>query len=375
MKTVALLTESFWPFAMGGMQKHSYYMVKYLARIGINVTVFHNIPENSKNIRIEDFFSQQELSIINFFEVPWTKHFFSFPGHYLYKNYIFSKQIYQIIRENFSKYDFIYAQGFTAWYLLNKTKQNSLPPVAVNFHGLNMFQKAPSFVDKIQYWIFGYFVKNILRKSNFSISLGGKLDYIIRKYYNNVITIPVGIEKEWIINNIKYSNDKIRFVFIGRYEKLKGIEELTKVLKTLNGDFHFDFIGPIPVQKRIKDTRIQYHGQINDEETIKTILINSDILVCPSWSEGMPTVILEAMASGCAIIATDVGAVSEQVDAKNGILIKPGNVKELSDSLIQMLNIDRGELFAMKKESIEKIREKFLWEHVIEKTVNKLNIK
>jgi len=49
----------------------------------------------------------------------------------------------------------------------------------------------------------------------------------------------------------------------------------------------------------------------------------------PSYSEGMPTVIHGRNASGLAIIASDVGAVSEQVSAPNGILVKPGNKEEL----------------------------------------------
>ena len=53
----------------------------------------------------------------------------------------------------------------------------------------------------------------------------------------------------------------------------------------------------------------------------------------PSLSEGMPTVILEAMARGKAVIATDVGAVSELVSEENGVLIQAGSVEELSNAL------------------------------------------
>ena len=49
----------------------------------------------------------------------------------------------------------------------------------------------------------------------------------------------------------------------------------------------------------------------------------------------MPTAILEAMASGCSIIASDVGAVRDIVDKNNGWLISPGNTKELRKSIFR----------------------------------------
>ena len=374
MQTVALLTDGLWPFVIGGMQKHSFYMAKYLARTGIGVTVFHTIPEKSKTIRIEDFFTQEELVRIRFFEIPWPKLKFSFPGHYLYENYLYSMHIYQKISINLEDYDLIYAQGFTTWYLLDRKKQyQSLPLVAVNFHGMEMFQKTPNLAAKLQYLMFKPFVIKNLKEADIVISLGGKLTSIINKYSKSVRAIPIGIESKWLIDEPEPVRGSLRFAFVGRYERRKGIEELTEVLKKLKDDFLFDFIGPIPVQYRIKDTQIHYHGQVQEEETIKTILRKVDVLVCPSWSEGMPTVILEAMASGCAIIATDVGAVSELVDDKNGILIEPGHRNSLSDALIQMIHWDRETVWAMKKNSIEKIRQQFLWEQVIEKAISELS--
>jgi glycosyltransferase involved in cell wall biosynthesis len=83
----------------------------------------------------------------------------------------------------------------------------------------------------------------------------------------------------------------------------------------------------------------------------------------------MPTVILEAMASGCAIIATDVGAVSEQVDASNGILIEPGNKPELKAAIERMIALPAEQLLEMKKASIKRVEEKFLWDKVAELTI------
>ena len=54
-------------------------------------------------------------------------------------------------------------------------------------------------------------------------------------------------------------------------------------------------------EKKIDSKQIKYHGSISKFEEIQKILIECDVLVCPSWSEGLPNVILEALANGLAV--------------------------------------------------------------------------
>ena len=102
--------------------------------------------------------------------------------------------------------------------------------------------------------------------------------------------------------------------------------------------------------------------------------MNIDILICPSYSEGMPTVILEAMARGCAIIATNVGANCTMIDNSNGWLID-GDIKSgLKSSLVEALSLPKNKLLNMKKESVNIVSKNFMWEKVIEKTIKKISI-
>jgi len=78
------------------------------------------------------------------------------------------------------------------------------------------------------------------------------------------------------------------------------------------------------------------------------------------------------MASGCAIIATDVGVVSEQVDNSDGWLIQAGNKKQLKDAILLAINIDKDELLEKKKSSVEKIKQNFLWDDVVKNTIKQL---
>ncbi len=377
MKKIVLLTDGIFPFVLGGMQKHSYYSAKYFARDEIFTDVYHFIPNDKKHLKLKDFFSEKELNFLNFYEIEFPKSIY-FPGHYLYNSYIFSKNIFDILIKNLKNVKLIYAQGFSAWYLLkNKTKINNSIKIAVNFHGLEMFQKTVNFKNLFENHLLKKPVLYNLNRSDFAISLGGKLTNILyknTKYKEKIKEISIGIEKKWLFNG-EIKNNKIRkFVFIGRYEKRKGIPQLQNILKNIEKDlkYSFEFIGAIPENIRLKDEKIIYHGVILEENKIMHILQNADFIVVPSFSEGMPTVILEAMSCACAVIATDVGAVNCLVNEKTGWLIEAVNLKQLEKSIIQAISISDNELLEKKKNALSLIKEKFLLEKVIEKTLKEL---
>ncbi|WP_020375335.1 glycosyltransferase family 4 protein [Sulfobacillus thermosulfidooxidans] len=79
--------------------------------------------------------------------------------------------------------------------------------------------------------------------------------------------------------------------------------------------------------------RIHYHGVVTGEDKVR-LFQHSHVLVLPSYSEGLPIVILEAMYAGLAVIASDVGAISSVVP--RSFLHKPGDVNKLADLLREM---------------------------------------
>ncbi|GAO30420.1 glycosyltransferase family 4 protein [Geofilum rubicundum] len=373
---IALLTDGIYPLQLGGMQKHSYFLSKYLSQ---NNAIIHlYIPQvttiqevaNTSNLNLEN-----DCIKINLVPLPSVR---KFPGHYLFESYLYSKNVYNILNNN-TQPDLIYIQGFSGWHLLNRgTEPNwkSIPTI-INFHGYNMFQLAPNIKSHFSYYFFRQAVLQNIKKSEYVISLGGKITSILQAIgvSKKIREIPIGIEKIWLKDSalLQPNLSILNFVFIGRYERLKGVEELNQVVCNIKEDFQLHFIGPIPENKQIKGLpKVKYYGAINDENRIKEILRGCDVLICPSWSEGMPTVILEAMASGCAIIATDVGAVSEQVDASNGILIQPGNKPELKAAIERMIALPAEQLLEMKKASIKRVEEKFLWDKVAELTISEI---
>jgi glycosyltransferase involved in cell wall biosynthesis len=369
---VALVTDGIWPYAVGGMQRHSYSLCKHLAQSGVHVDLYYTVKNKTHEPDLSNVFTAEELRNIEPHFVNYPAGLY-FPGHYIWKSYQYSRLIYQQLYKHLREYDVVYIQGFSGWGLLNKKKLLgfSPPPCIVNLHGLEMFQQASSFKGRLQQYLFKPFAKHQLLKADYVQSLGGALTSILLSLGisgSKIIECPNAIEQTWLTETIPHPHSPRSFTFIGRYESRKGIDQLNSVLKKLVNEgesFAMHFIGPIPESYQIKDDRIYYHGQLVDVSEIKRILDETDFLVVPSSAEGMPTVILEAMARGCAIIATKVGAVSEMVANDNGILMGRQHIQVLYDSMTNGLAIDDVALVRMKTASLKKVNEFFLWEKII----------
>jgi glycosyltransferase involved in cell wall biosynthesis len=355
---IALLTDGIHPYVIGGMQTHSYRLVKYLAQKKHTVYLFHCNASNYDISKLE-FLSVEEKRFIHPYVIPFP-HKTYFPFHYLYESYLYSKYIHQSLVRVIGEIDFIYAQGFCAWDLFNNKEKTKIPPIAVHFHGFEMFQKTPGMKSNLAKYFVREAVKYNIRKADYCVSYGGKITSLLEKITTkeNIWEIPGSIEDQWLNKNNHSISGPVRFVFIGRYERRKGIEELHSAIKILlpSGGFTFDFIGPIPEQHRIESPNLRYHGQLSSEAEIRQILSGADILICPSYAEGMPNVIMEAMACGLAIVATNVGAVSLLVDKSNGWLVDSPWVNEIANTMSEVIH-EKPEILEQKKgSSAEKIK-------------------
>jgi glycosyltransferase involved in cell wall biosynthesis len=371
---ILLITDGIPPYVTGGMQKYALILSKLMAQKKHNVTLIHcgyfNQIEFNENVDL--LFTPNELKYLTIKHVPFLIKD-KLPGNYIRANKRYSKDVYNRIKNELESFDLIYAQGFTGWSFM----ENPLKiPVFTNLHGLEMYQKAPSIKVKLQHFLLRPTTKIVVKKSDFIWSFGGKIDHIIKQIGikdHKIITQTNGIQKEWVTDN-PVKNQAIRtFTFIGRFERRKGIEELNKALNILlkeSLNFKFNFVGPVPKHKQIQHPSINYSGMVKDQNQIKTILDASDFLINPSYAEGMPTVILEAMARGNAIIATDVGATSQLI-LNNGWLIstKPKNIAEAIKKGILLNNED---LIKMKQKSIELVKQNFLWENVVQQQLDDL---
>ena len=87
----------------------------------------------------------------------------------------------------------------------------------------------------------------------------------------------------------------------------------------------------------VKD-QVQFHGYISDRKAIYEFFRASDLYVLPSLTEGLPRVVIEAMATGLPVVASRVGGVPELIE--ECALVTPGNSQELKDKIELILNDD-----------------------------------
>lgn len=372
---IAVLTDGITPFVTGGMQRHSFHLVKNLLKKGIRVTLVHCIFDDNSFPRKEDVYELLEATpdqlVVHTLRFPSTR---QLPGHYLKESYRYSCDIYDLLKEKWGEFDFIYAKGYTAWCLLEKKKRGKhMAPVGVKFHGYEMFQKTSGIKTKLEQFLLRPPTVFINRNADAIFSYGGVINDIIQRIgvpAENIITISGGIDDEWIADRPSVTEGKRKILFIGRNEKRKGLDDILAIEdRMINLPLEFHFVGPIPDDKQIEAPNMFYHGEIKDVIELRGIIDKCDVLIAPSHSEGMPNVILEAMARGLAIIASGVGAVPMMVDEENGILIKPRDRNALAEAIESVTEKSDQELSGMRQKSIQKVSEHFRWSAVANRTI------
>lgn len=81
-----------------------------------------------------------------------------------------------------------------------------------------------------------------------------------------------------------------------------------------------------------------FYGFIGDKERLKQLFLNSDLFVLPSKSEGIPKVLLEAMAYGVPILTTNVGGIPDIIQNEvNGLMVSPNSIEELEKGIARIL--------------------------------------
>jgi glycosyltransferase involved in cell wall biosynthesis len=175
----------------------------------------------------------------------------------------------------------------------------------------------------------------------------------------------------------------IVFIFIGRVLKAKGIFELLEAFCLLTKklpDAYLIFVGEGKDKKNLvkKAVRIGISNRVifigrRPQEELPHWLSMSDILMLPSYSEGLPNVVAEAMACQRPVIATKVGGIPEIIaDGKSGILVEPKDSVTLADAM-QRVARDKDLRFRMGDLGRKIVIEKFSWDENIRKIINLYN--
>ncbi|MEP5568696.1 MAG: glycosyltransferase family 4 protein [Halioglobus sp.] len=141
-----------------------------------------------------------------------------------------------------------------------------------------------------------------------------------------------------------------RILFVGDIQQRKGLLDLfsaLRILKVEGRQFEMTMVGTGPLMEQLVtysvengfDKDVTFPGRIAHGQALYDYFRAADIFVLPSVAaEGVPRVTHEAMAFGCPVIATDIGSVSWQLDKSAGIVVPPGEPKELASAISMLLD-------------------------------------
>lgn len=191
-----------------------------------------------------------------------------------------------------------------------------------------------------------------------------------------------GIDMEYYQK--KKMPESVSFVLISRLLRAKGILEYleaAKNVKKLYKEVSFKLVGPADpnptgikledIQSYIDEGIIDYYGEQAD---VRPFLEDAAVVVLPSYREGVPHTILEAMAIGRAILSTDVPGCRETVqEGINGFLVPVKDSKSLANKMIWMIE-NKEAVHKMGEESFKISKHKFEVTKVNEIIVNTMGL-
>ena len=143
-------------------------------------------------------------------------------------------------------------------------------------------------------------------------------------------------------------NNTSKLIFVGWLEKYKGVFELLHACNNLHNKgirFRLTFVGSGNAEKAAKhfvkehnlEKCIVFFGWANSQ-AVDSILEKNDIFVLPSWAEGLPNAMIEAMAAGLATVVTSVGVILDYVkDGEHAIIVPPYDVAALESALTKII--------------------------------------
>jgi glycosyltransferase involved in cell wall biosynthesis len=176
-------------------------------------------------------------------------------------------------------------------------------------------------------------------------------------FLRSVSVLPLLIEESnstQSLNSLRSSNgadgpEETVFGFAARLEEGKGPLVLLDALAKVNRErpvavARIAGMGPqlLDVKARVRELELrdacELVGHYSDPRLRSAFMNSLDVFVLPSFAEGTPNGVIEAMAHGIPVIATNVGGIPDIVDADSGILVPPGDAAALADAMATLAN-------------------------------------
>lgn len=203
--------------------------------------------------------------------------------------------------------------------------------------------------------MFAYRATNFLSNFNSNVSQEATESLINKGAFSvkNLQTVYNGVDLNKFnkLQQTKPQHDHVKLLAVGRFSEAKDYPNLLQAIAILREQssqaFHLKIAGdgdlrPV-LEKMITELNLEQHVTLLGKRSdIPDLLSQADIFVLASEFEGLPTVVLEAMACQCYVVATDCGGTAE-IMGETGQLVPTKNSQALADALQHALNLNTAE--------------------------------
>lgn len=290
-------------------------------------------------------------------------------------------------QNTFRKFDIIHLHYASASHLVTNFPVLILrrKPLILTLHRGDIYALSPKSIPK-------FIVKYFLRQAKVLIAVSHDLkSKLVNEFFideNKIEIIDVGVdlsvfkpsfafEKNYLKKKLGLSIDKFTLLFISVIRKRKGLDVLFNALKKNRflQNIETVIIGDGPdkpyfeamAQSKELKSNVSWMGEIKNKN-LPDWYVAADAFILPSRSEGTPTVILEAMASGTPVIATKVGGIPEVITHKtNGLLFDSEDEIQLNH-LLSVIYEDTNLREKLARNAYEEIKK-----HSLQRQVYRIN--
>lgn len=187
----------------------------------------------------------------------------------------------------------------------------------------------------------------------------------IEQMYNivpdRVQVIGAGYNDSIFVQSVKTSAGPVQLVYAGKLSRAKGVPWMLRALSSIGGpDWHLHLVGGGSGKEKAEclkladrlGHRLTVHGAVS-QQRLADIMKRSHVFVLPSFYEGLPLVVLEALASGCRIVATELPGVTELLGDMRDIFIDLVTMPRLRD-VDKPIKEDQNRFEANLKEALQR---------------------
>ena len=186
-----------------------------------------------------------------------------------------------------------------------------------------------------------------------------------RQYWSKIHIVHCGLDKPFFEQQITPVPETNQLVCVGRLNEQKGhliLLEAARKLALAGIDFRLVLVGDGELRSQVESLIAQFnlHDRITitgwaNSEQVRQHIINSRAMVLPSFAEGLPVVIMEALALGRPVVSTYIAGIPELVKADCGWLVPSGSVEALAETMSQVLQLPTDKLSQMGQMGAKKV--------------------